>query len=235
MSFAASKCAAACRMRRDRCAPGGGDRSSRSARWPCPAPCNPSRRWSTGASGVGSRPAQDAHRGGAAPGALVDARQRNAHRCRLLQANYSAVQPVAQVGVGKFGVLVAGVDLDAQVDVALADLDQVDARAQLAAERLRLGALDVEVRSNTRPGARFRSRPYRRKGKAPKRCIRPGTSRKRSDSSYVAAALVRTRILASPLAFRRQCLQAPALHSQSRIEKVGRVCSKSLIENTLSL
>ena len=38
------------------------------------------------------------------------------------------MQAVAQVGVGELGVRGAGVDADAQVDVAFADLDQVRRR-----------------------------------------------------------------------------------------------------------
>ena len=83
-------------------------------------------------------PAQDADRCRTAPVTLVGAGQRDADRGRLREANYNAVQPVPQVGVREVGVLLAGVDANAQVDVALADLDQVLAFAQLPAERLRL-------------------------------------------------------------------------------------------------
>jgi hypothetical protein len=92
-----------------------------------------------------SRPPQDAHRRGPTPRALVDARHRNAHRCRLLEANYSAMEPMAEVRIGKFGVLFARVDLDAHVDIAFANLDHVNARPQLADQRLHRGALDDQI------------------------------------------------------------------------------------------
>ena len=98
-----------------------------------------------GIIGRRARPAQDAHRRGAAPGALVDAVQRHLHRRRSLEANYEAVQAMTQVGVAEFGMDFARVDLHAQVDIALADLDQVHTLAQLARQDLRFGALDVDL------------------------------------------------------------------------------------------
>ena len=41
---------------------------------------------------------------------------------------------MAQIRIGQFEVPIAGVDANAQVDVALTYLNQIDARAQLAYE-----------------------------------------------------------------------------------------------------
>ena len=116
----------------------------------------------------GLRPAQDAHRGGAAPVSLVDAGESDLNRGRLRQANYRAMQSVALVRVGEFGVLVAGVDADAQVDVALADLDQVRAGPQLAAERQRLGAVDPDFGGVFDERLGFEAAGTGRKARSPK-------------------------------------------------------------------
>ena len=51
---------------------------------------------------------------------------------------------VTQVGVAELGLLSGGLHLHAQVDVALADLEKIDAFAQLARETLAPRALDVD-------------------------------------------------------------------------------------------
>ena len=69
---------------------------------------------------------------------------------------------------------VAGIDPDAQVDVALADLDQVDAGAQLAAERLRLGAVDVELGGKLDQGLGFEAAEYSAERQSTQMAQRPG-------------------------------------------------------------
>ena len=145
------------------------------------------------------RPAQDAHRGGATPGALIDARHRDAHRGRLFQANYRAVEAVPEVRIGEFGVLLAGVDLDAHVDVALADLDDVDARPQLADQRLGRRRPGRSVRSSIRPAVRSRIRPSTPKGTGTRAMHMVRNQHALGVFLCSAVALVRTRILASPL------------------------------------
>ena len=56
------------------------------------------------------------------------------------------MKTVAQVGVGEFDVRVVGVHPDAQIDVALADFDEIVAGAQAACERLWLVTLDEQFR-----------------------------------------------------------------------------------------
>jgi len=146
---------------------------------------------------------------GTAPCALVDARQRNAHRRGLLEANYSAMQPMPQVGIGKLGVLVASVDLDAHVDITLADLDDVDARTQLADEGQWFGALDVEFRGVLNQGLGCESAHAGGKAEHP------------NNAKSLKQATVWIRFVCSRGAvlyahsgesppFRGQCLQAPA-------------------------
>jgi hypothetical protein len=83
------------------------------------------------------RPAQDAYRGCAFPASLVDAVKRDTDTRRRLQANYRAKQAMAQRGVGELDVPDPRVDRDAQVDVALADFDEIDAGLELARHRRR--------------------------------------------------------------------------------------------------
>ena len=52
---------------------------------------------------------------------------------------------MAQIGVGELGVQVPGVDAHAQVDVTFADLDQVDARVELARKAVGVVAGDHHV------------------------------------------------------------------------------------------
>ena len=55
------------------------------------------------------------------------------------------MQAVAQVGIGELVWTGPGVDAHAQVDVALADLDEIDARPQLARQCLGRLALDPDI------------------------------------------------------------------------------------------
>ena len=104
-----------------------------------PSASKPSRRWLAEASGRRVRPAQDAYRRGAFPAALVDAVECQPQARRCLQPNYHAEQPVAQVGVGQLGVARTGVDADAQVDVAFADFEKVDAGVAAGGSRCAAG------------------------------------------------------------------------------------------------
>jgi len=90
-------------------------------------------------------PTQDAHRGGAFPGPLVDAGQCHFELRRRGQTNYRAVQAVARAGIGELGVGRSGVDTDAQVDVAFAYLEQVSASVELAHDGMRVFAPDHDV------------------------------------------------------------------------------------------
>ncbi len=91
---------------------------------------------------------------------------------------------MAEVRIGKFGVLIAGVDFDAHVDIAFADLDDVNARPQLTDQRLGRGALDDQFGRIFDQGFGLESARTGRKAKGPKPCMRFETS-KRSDSFYV--------------------------------------------------
>ena len=184
--------------------------------------------------------------------------------CAVRQANYRAMKAVAQVGVGEFDVRVVGVDLDAQVDVALAHLDEIGAGAQAPRERLRLVALDEELgrvfdqrfgfeRAAARraTGRRPRRQRWRRGDCAGfgKNCVassarnpssvrrirdphrarglnsaKPGHRRFSTDAA--TAHEVRAPYAAMPM------FTGTYAGPQSKIEKVGRVCSKSLIENS---
>ena len=74
---------------------------------------------------------------------------------------------MAEVGIGKFGVLFAGVDFDAHVDVAFADLDDVNARPQLTDQRLGSGALDDQFGRIFDQGFGLESARARRKAQDP--------------------------------------------------------------------
>jgi hypothetical protein len=52
---------------------------------------------------------------------------------------------VAQVGIGEFAVAATGIDLDPQVEVAFANLEQIHPGPQLARDGLRGVALDVDL------------------------------------------------------------------------------------------
>ena len=74
--------------------------------------------------------------------AVLGVRQRDAHRARLVQTNYRAMESVPQVRVRELDASRARVDAHVHVDVALADFEQVGARRQVAGDGMRLGALD---------------------------------------------------------------------------------------------
>jgi hypothetical protein len=137
------------------------------------------------------RPAQHAYGGGALPGALVDAEQRDHDPRRGCQANYRAVQAMAQVGIAEFGVYGTGVDADVQVDVAFANLEQVGPRFKLARDRLRPRAANHHLgqystnRSASRP-------PLQAQGTTRRRCTVSGTGR----AGVVGMCLWRQRIRA---------------------------------------
>jgi hypothetical protein len=74
---------------------------------------------------------------------------------------------MAEVRIGKFGVLFAGVDFDAHVDIAFADLDDVIARTQLADQRLGRSALDDQFSRIFDQRLGLESARTRRKAKDP--------------------------------------------------------------------
>jgi hypothetical protein len=140
---------------------------------------------------------------------------------------------MAQECVSQRSMCVAGVYLHAQIDIALADLQQVHTRAQLARENLWLRTLHVDLGGVLHQ--RFGLQPATAAGKQDD----PGRADNRVTPkpwilfvcSRVAAGFdhLRRRPLRPASMFTGTCVRG-----QSRIEKVGRVCSKSLIENTLS-
>ena len=177
-------------------------------------------------------PAQDAYRGGALPAALVDARQRHLEPHRCVQANYRAVQAVSQVGVGELGMRGTGVDADAQVDVAFANFEQVGSRVELASHGVRPRAADHHL------GRIFDQRLGLEAAAAAAKAQHPGGtqvwSRARRCFWYVFMAPAQARMTASPL-IATPMFTGTCAAPQRKIENGGRVCSKSLIENTLSL
>ena len=184
--------------------------------------------------GLLARPAKDAHRGGAAPGALVDAVQCQFHRRRPVQANYQAMHAMSKIGVAEFRVLAGGVHLHAQVDVAFPDLEKIDALTQLAREGLGAGTLDVDFGGILDQRLGFQAVHASGKEYEPDRAEKPGTSGHR-------ILVVCSRVVAAGFAhFRRVPFRSVPMFTgtcasgQFEIEKGGRVCSKSLIENTLS-
>ena len=152
-----------------------------------------------------------------------------------LQANYRAVQAVAQEGVGELGMRGTGVDADPQVDVAFADLRAGTCRRRAGGPAV-CGCVPLtttSVENSTRGSAsKPPQQPKRHNTQAVQQCPEAGRA---GCFWYVFVAPAQARMIGESPVVQRQCLQAPASAPQRKIENVGRVCSKSLIENTLSL
>ncbi len=78
------------------------------------------------------------------------------------------MQAVAQIGIGEAGMHGARVDAHAQVDVAFADLDEVDAGPQLAARWSRGFAVQVDFGGELDQRVGFEPAQSNRKGMTPR-------------------------------------------------------------------
>src|SRR3954466_3598401 len=131
-------------------------------------------------------------------------------------------------------MLLSRVDAHAQIDVAFAHLDQVDARAELAPEGVRVTAGNHDVGGILHQRIGFES------GAARTKAQRPGdtNSLHRARARTLLKCVVRAAASAHDVVFpvpAEGMFTGTCMAPQQKIENGGRVYSKCLIENSLWL